>query len=111
MFSVPSLGIFLYIGKRAFCPHLLAFIPSHIYIIISFTHSARDNPLSRAIENRETELERLREENNELHERIKLLEAGETHNLTQQVDLNLAQSSQPNKQIAGGFTSDYIDNS
>ncbi|KAK4307541.1 hypothetical protein Pmani_020688 [Petrolisthes manimaculis] len=59
----------------------------------------KDNPLARAREGRKTELERMKEANSELRERIKLLEAGETHNLTQQVDMNLAQSSQPNKHI------------
>ncbi|XP_071536263.1 mitotic spindle assembly checkpoint protein MAD1-like [Panulirus ornatus] len=52
----------------------------------------KDNPLSKAIENHGTELQRLQTENEALQERIRLLEQGETHDITQKV-IKEAQSS------------------
>lgn len=53
----------------------------------------RDNPHTRALENRKTEIEKLQKENEALQERIRLLEQGETEDLTQRVGVRVAAES------------------
>lgn len=62
-------------------------------------HSSRDNPHAKALENRKTEMEKLQKENEALQERIRLLEKGETEDLTQRVGVKVAAESQ--KEILG----------
>ncbi|XP_064080559.1 mitotic spindle assembly checkpoint protein MAD1-like [Macrobrachium nipponense] len=59
----------------------------------------KNNPLSTAIENRETQLEMLEKENESLRERVRLLEEGEQHNLTQKVGMKVATEGHSSKEV------------
>lgn len=68
-------------------------------ILILTIQSSRDNPHTRALENRKTEIEKLQKENEALQERVRLLEQGETEDLTQRVGVKVA--SESHKEIMG----------
>ena len=59
----------------------------------------RDNPHARALENRKTEIEKLQKENEALQERVRLLEQGETEDLTQRVGVKV--TSESHKEVMG----------
>ncbi|XP_076066370.1 mitotic spindle assembly checkpoint protein MAD1-like isoform X7 [Oratosquilla oratoria] len=58
-----------------------------------------DNPLSKAIDNRRSENERLLEENNALRERVRLLEEGDKLNLTQRVGVKVEGDAMTSKEV------------
>ncbi|XP_068251184.1 mitotic spindle assembly checkpoint protein MAD1-like [Palaemon carinicauda] len=60
----------------------------------------KNNPLSAAIESRETQLETLQKENEALRERVRLLEEGEQHDLTQKVGMKVATEGHSSKEVA-----------
>lgn len=57
--------------------------------------------MEKAYQDRKAELEMLTKENEALKQRVKLLEEGETHDLTQKVGLKVDTESVTNKQVQG----------
>lgn len=61
----------------------------------------RNNPFAKAVENRATEIERLQTENDALRERVRLLEEGEMHDITQKVGMKVNTDGPSPKEITG----------
>nr|XP_045594716.1 mitotic spindle assembly checkpoint protein MAD1-like isoform X1 [Procambarus clarkii] len=58
-----------------------------------------NNPLAKAVKNRETEIQRIQKENEALQERVRLLEDGEALNITEKVGIKLSDEAHSSRKV------------